>query len=69
MGISLAVTAGLDVAAGDCVVVMDADLQDPPELLPRMVQLYREGYDIVSPQRSTREGDSAFKRFSRQSLL
>ena len=63
-GHQLAVTAGLDVAAGDCVVVMDADLQDPPELLPKMVELYQQGYDIVSPQRATRAGDSLFKKFT-----
>jgi glycosyltransferase involved in cell wall biosynthesis len=63
-GHQAAVTAGLDCAAGDCVVVMDADLQDPPELLPQMVALYREGFDIVSPQRTSRIGDSWFKRAS-----
>ncbi len=63
-GHQLAVTAGLDVATGECVVVMDADLQDPPELLPRMVELYQQGYDIVSPQRATRDGDSFFKKLS-----
>lgn len=61
-GHQAAVTAGLDFAAGDAVVVMDADLQDPPELLPKMVGLYREGYDIVSPQRTSREGETWFKR-------
>ncbi len=63
-GHQAAVTAGLDCAAGDCVVVMDADLQDPPELLPQMVALYEQGYDIVSPQRISRKGDSWFKRKS-----
>lgn len=63
-GHQAAVTAGLDCATGDCVVVMDADLQDPPELLPQMVALYREGFDIVSPQRTSRNGDSWFKRAS-----
>lgn len=61
-GHQAAVSAGLDMAAGECVVVMDADLQDPPELLPRMVELYREGYDLVSPQRKSRPGDSWLKR-------
>ena len=46
-GHQAAVTAGLDFAAGDAVVVMDADLQDPPDLLPRMVESYREGYEVV----------------------
>jgi glycosyltransferase involved in cell wall biosynthesis len=60
-GHQTAVTAGLDFAEGDAVVVMDADLQDPPELLPRMLELYKQGYDVVSPQRVVREGESAFK--------
>src|SRR5258708_26145181 len=62
VGHEVAVTAGLDFAAGDAVVVMDADLQDPPELLPKMVALYQEGYQVVSAQRTRREGDSLFKR-------
>jgi dolichol-phosphate mannosyltransferase len=63
-GHQAAVTAGLDVAAGDSVVVMDADLQDPPELLPKMVELFRQGYDIVSPQRISRSSDSWFKKLT-----
>lgn len=63
-GHQAAVTAGLDFADGDAVVVMDADLQDPPELLPRMLDLFELGYDIVSPQRSCREGETAFKRWT-----
>jgi len=61
-GHQAAVTAGLDRASGDAVIVMDCDLQDPPELLPALVQFYREGYDIVSPQRAKRAEDSWFKR-------
>ena len=64
-GHQLAVTAGLDFATGDAVIVMDADLQDPPELLSKIVALYREGYDIVSPQRVARQsepGSSAKRR-------
>jgi len=60
-GHQAAITAGLDFAQGDAVVVMDADLQDPPELLPKMVELYEQGYDVVSPQRTSRSGESAFK--------
>lgn len=63
-GPQAAVTAGLDFANGDAVVVMDADLQDPPELLPRMVELFEQGYDIVSPQRTSREGETRFKRWT-----
>jgi dolichol-phosphate mannosyltransferase len=61
-GHQAAITAGLDFASGDAVVVMDADLQDPPELLPRMLALYQEGYDVVSAQRVGREGEGPFKR-------
>ena len=50
-GHQAAITAGLDFASGDAVVVMDADLQDPPELLPEMVALYEQGFDVVSAQR------------------
>ncbi|MGC9199913.1 MAG: glycosyltransferase family 2 protein [Acidobacteriaceae bacterium] len=63
-GHQAAVTAGLDFANGDAVVVMDADLQDPPELLPRMLDLFERGYDIVSPQRCSREGETVFKRWT-----
>lgn len=57
-----AITAGLDFASGDAVVVMDADGQDPPGLLPEMVQLYEQGFDVVSAQRVEREGEGMFKR-------
>jgi polyisoprenyl-phosphate glycosyltransferase len=63
-GHQAAVTAGLDFADGDAVVVMDADLQDPPELLPRMLDLFSQGYDIVSPQRISRQAETRFKRWT-----
>jgi len=63
-GHQAAVTAGLDFANGDAVVVMDADLQDPPELLPRLLNLFEQGYDVVSPQRVSREDETIFKRWS-----
>jgi len=61
-GHQVAITAGLDFASGDAVAIMDADLQDPPELLPQMLELLGEGYDVVSAQRLTREGDGFMKR-------
>lgn len=67
-GHQAAVTAGLDIASGDAVVVMDADLQDPPELLPQMIEKFREGYDIVSPQRISREGETWFKKVTAQAF-
>jgi glycosyltransferase involved in cell wall biosynthesis len=61
-GHSIAITAGLDHARGDAVVVMDCDLQDPPELIPQLVARYREGFDVVHARRRTRRGESLFKR-------
>jgi polyisoprenyl-phosphate glycosyltransferase len=61
-GHQMAITAGLDFANGDATVVMDADLQDPPELLPEMLRLMRQGYDVVSAQRQARPGDGLWKR-------
>ncbi len=59
-----AVTAGMDFAAGDAIVIIDADLQDPPEVIPEMLNLWRQGYDVVYGQRSKRKGESAFKKFT-----
>jgi polyisoprenyl-phosphate glycosyltransferase len=63
-GHQAAITAGLDEASGDAVVIMDADLQDPPEVIPRMIEKYREGYDVVYGRRSSRAGETRFKRFT-----
>jgi polyisoprenyl-phosphate glycosyltransferase len=63
-GHQTAITAGMDYAQGDAVIVMDADLQDPPEVLPRMIEKYHEGYDVVYAVRTKREGESFFKRFT-----
>jgi dolichol-phosphate mannosyltransferase len=56
-----ALTAGLDHSSGDAVVIMDADLQDPPEIVIDMLARYREGYDIVYAQRTKRHGETIFK--------
>src|SRR5215831_5231568 len=61
-GHQAAITAGIDFASGDAVAVMDADLQDPPDLLLQMLDLLNQGYDVVSAQRLTREGESFMKR-------
>ena len=63
-GHQAAVTAGLDHATGDAVVVMDADLQDPPEVIHEMIAAYMRGYDVVYGRRLSRERDSLFKRAS-----
>jgi len=63
-GHQAAATAGLDHASGDAVVLMDADLQDPLEVVPQMIARYCEGYDVVMGRRLRREGESRFKRAS-----
>lgn len=60
-GHQLAVTAGLDHARGDAVVIMDSDMQDPPEVALELIEKWREGYDVVYAQRRTRD-DTAFKK-------
>lgn len=60
-GFQIAVTAGLDHVQGDAVILTDADLQDPPEIFPRMIEKWREGYDVVYGVRVSREGETWFK--------
>lgn len=59
-----AVTAGMDFVRGDAVVVIDADLQDPPEVILKLLDKWREGYDVVYAVRSQRRGETWFKRFT-----
>ena len=63
-GHQAAVTAGLKYVTGDAIVIMDADLQDPPELIPDMLTKWEEGYEVIYGKRKTREGESAFKLFT-----
>lgn len=63
-GHQVAITAGTDYASGDAVIIIDADLQDPPELIPEMVRKWQEGYDVVYAQRSKRDGETFFKKWS-----
>ncbi|MFC1857519.1 glycosyltransferase family 2 protein [Thermodesulfobacteriota bacterium] len=63
-GHQIAVTAGLDYATGDATVIIDADLQDPPELVEEMLKKIKEGYDVVHAQRRRRSGETWFKLFS-----
>lgn len=63
-GKEAALTAGLDHCAGDAVIIMDADLQDPPELIPEMLQAWKEGADVVCMRRRSRAGESWFKKYS-----
>jgi polyisoprenyl-phosphate glycosyltransferase len=63
-GHQIAVTAGLDYARGQAVIIMDSDLQDPPETVPDLVQKWREGYEVVYAVREKREGENWFKLFT-----
>lgn len=60
-GHQIAVTAGIDASNGDAVVLIDADLQDPPEVMHQMIAKWREGFDVVHGTRTERPGESAFK--------
>lgn len=63
-GHQVAITAGMDAARGDAVVVMDADLQDPPEVVLQLVEKWKEGYEVVYARRISRAGESRFKRWT-----
>jgi dolichol-phosphate mannosyltransferase len=63
-GHQIAVTAGLDLARGEAVVVMDADLQDPPEVVLALIAKWNEGYEVVHARRRARAGESRFKRIT-----
>jgi len=63
-GKEIAMIAGLDYTTGDATVIIDADLQDPPELIPEMIKLWKKGYDDVYAKRNSREGESWFKKTS-----
>ena len=63
-GHQYASTAGIDHASGDAIVLMDADLQDPLEVVHQMVEQYRNGYDVVCGQRVARAGEGSFKKFT-----
>ena len=63
-GHQIAVTAGVEQARGDAVVIIDADLQDPPELIPQMVEMWKNGAEVVYGKRVSRKGESAFKKLT-----
>jgi dolichol-phosphate mannosyltransferase len=63
-GHQVAITAGMDFAAGEAVIVMDADLQDPPEVVLDLIAKWKEGYEILHARRAERQGDSRFKRWT-----
>lgn len=61
-GQPMAILAGMEASSGDAVVVIDCDMQDPPEVIPELVQRWREGFDVVYAQRRSREGETLPKR-------
>lgn len=63
-GHQIAITAGMDYAKGDAVVIIDADLQDPPEVILSMVEKWQEGFEVVYGKRLQREGETVFKKFT-----
>lgn len=63
-GHQAAVTAGLKYVSGDAIIIMDADLQDPPELIPDMIEYWKKGYEVIYGKRKKRDGESTFKLFT-----
>src|SRR5215469_13446804 len=60
-GHQLAITAGMDATSGDAVIIMDADLQDPPHVILDMIKKWQEGYEVVYARREQRNGERLFK--------
>lgn len=63
-GHQIAISAGMDAASGEAVIVLDADLQDPPEVVLEMIEKWKQGFEIVYAQRVARQGETVFKRFT-----
>ena len=63
-GKEIAMIAGIDYVTGDCAIFMDADLQDPPELIPELIKYWEEGYDDVYARRKSRKGETWLKKFT-----
>jgi polyisoprenyl-phosphate glycosyltransferase len=63
-GHQIAITAGMDYACGEAIVIIDADLQDPPELIPQMAAKWKEGYEVVYAKRAKRKGETLFKKWT-----
>lgn len=63
-GHQAAITAGMDLALGEAVIVIDADLQDPPEVMLKMIEKWKEGYQVVYGKRVKRQGETFFKKFT-----
>ncbi|TKJ83045.1 glycosyltransferase [Paenibacillus sp. CFBP13512] len=67
-GKEIAMMAGFDYAQGDAIIIIDADLQDPPELIPQMIELWEQGYDDVFAKRNSREGESFLKKWTSEAF-
>lgn len=67
-GHQCAITAGMENASGEAIIVIDADLQDPPEVMLEMIKKWKQGYDVVYGKRAKREGESFFKKFTARSF-
>ncbi|WP_028777234.1 glycosyltransferase family 2 protein [Shimazuella kribbensis] len=63
-GHQIAITAGMDHACGDAIIIIDADLQDPPELIPQMIEKWQKGYEVVYAKRAKRKGETFFKKWT-----
>lgn len=63
-GHQAAITAGMNISSGDAIIVIDADLQDPPEVILKMIEKWKEGYEVVYGKRIKREGETFFKKFT-----
>lgn len=63
-GHQIAVTAGIDYASGDAIILIDSDMQDPPDVIPRLIAKWKDGYDVVYAVRARRKGESRWKRIS-----
>lgn len=63
-GHQIAITAGMDYAQGDAIIIIDADLQDPPEVMLKMIEKWKEGYEVVYGKRLKRKGETAFKKIT-----
>lgn len=63
-GHQIAITAGMDYAEGNAVIIIDADLQDPPEVIPKMIDKWKEGFDVVYGKRTKRKGETIFKKIT-----
>jgi len=63
-GHQIAITAGIDHAQGEAIIILDADLQDPPEVIPDLIERWKEGYEVVYAVRAEREGESFFKKIT-----